>query len=85
MAAKIRLKRTGKKKQCFYRIVVVDSRSPRDGRVIEEIGFYNPHQDPAEVKVDVERLQHWLDNGATPTPKAESILKNRIRETADRK
>ena len=72
---KIRLRRMGAKKNPFYRIVVADSHSPRDGRFIEEIGTYNPITDPAEIKVDVERAQYWIKNGAQPTETAKSLLK----------
>ena len=64
MATKIRLRRMGAKKKPFYRIVVADSRAPRDGRSIEEIGYYNPNVNPAEIKVDVEAAQKWLASGA---------------------
>ena len=67
MAVKIRLKRMGKKKKPFYRIVVADSRSPRDGRFIDEIGTYDPNIEPAEVKIDEEGAKKWLGNGAKPT------------------
>jgi small subunit ribosomal protein S16 len=67
MAVKIRLRRMGAKKAPFYRIVVADSRSPRDGRFIEEIGYYNPIVEPVEVKVDEEKANKWLNNGAQPT------------------
>ena len=67
MAVKIRLRRMGAKKAPFYRIVVADSRYPRDGRFIEEIGYYNPTKDPAEVKIDVEKAQKWISTGAQPT------------------
>ncbi|MEW6573686.1 MAG: 30S ribosomal protein S16 [Bacillota bacterium] len=67
MAVRIRLKRMGAKKQPRYRIVVADARSPRDGRFIEEIGYYNPIADPAEVKIDEERAREWLAKGAKPT------------------
>ena len=67
MAVKIRLKRMGQKKAPFYRIVVADSRSPRDGRFIEEIGTYDPNQDPSVFKVDEEAAKRWLNNGAQPT------------------
>ena len=67
MAVKMRLKRMGAKKRPFYRIVVADSRSPRDGRFIEEVGYYNPIENPAVVKVDKEIALKWLNNGATPT------------------
>ena len=74
MAVKIRLRRMGAKKAPFYRIIVADSRSPRDGRFIEEVGYYNPMTNPAEIKVDAERAQKWLDNGAQPTETVKSIL-----------
>ena len=68
MAVKIRLRRMGSKKAPFYRVVVADSRSPRDGRFIEEIGYYNPITQPeAEVKIDAEKATKWLNNGAQPT------------------
>ena len=67
MAVKIRLKRIGAKKAPFYRVVVADSRYPRDGRFIEEIGTYNPLTDPAEVKIDIEAARKWMANGAQPT------------------
>ena len=67
MAVKIRLRRMGEKKNPFYRIVVADSRSPRDGRFIEEIGTYNPNIEPSEFKVDEELAKKWLANGAQPT------------------
>ena len=69
---KIRLRRMGAKKSPYYRIVVADSHFPRDGRFIEEIGAYNPIADPAEIKVDVERAQYWIKNGAQPTDTAKS-------------
>ena len=72
---KIRLRRMGAKKAPFYRIVVADSRYPRDGRFIEEIGFYNPTTDPAELKVDVERAQAWIKTGAQPTETVRTLLK----------
>ncbi len=74
MAVKIRLRRMGAKKAPFYRIIVADSRSPRDGRFIEEVGYYNPMTNPAEIKVDAEKAQKWLDNGAQPTETVKSIL-----------
>lgn len=67
MAVKIRLKRMGSKKAPFYRLVVAESRSPRDGRFIEEIGTYNPLRDPEEVRIDEEKALTWLKNGATPS------------------
>ena len=72
---KIRLRRMGAKKAPFYRIVVADSRYPRDGRFIEEIGIYNPTTDPAELKVDVERAQACIKTGAQPTETVKALLK----------
>lgn len=75
MAVKIRLKRMGQKKNALYRIVVSDSRSPRDGKFIEEIGTYNPNTDPSEFKVNEELAKKWLTNGAKPTEVVGKILK----------
>lgn len=72
---KIRLRRMGAKKAPFYRIVVADSRSPRDGRFIEEIGTYNPMLEPSEFKVDVEKVREWMKNGAQPTETVKTLLK----------
>lgn len=72
---KIRLKRMGAKKKPFYRIVVADSRSPRDGRFIEEIGYYNPMVEPEEIKIDGEKALEWIKNGAQPTDRARDLLK----------
>ena len=72
---KIRLRRLGAKKAPFYRVVVADSRSPRDGRFIEEIGTYNPLADPVEIKIDSERAQQWIKNGAQPTDTVRVLLK----------
>ena len=72
---KIRLKRMGMKKAPFYRIVVADERSPRDGRFIEEIGTYNPMTQPAEIKVDNDKAQEWLKKGAQPTDTVRALLK----------
>ena len=72
---KIRLRRMGAKKAPFYRIVVADSRYPRDGRFIEEIGTYNPLKEPSELKVDVERAQQWIKDGAQPTDTVRTLLK----------
>ena len=72
---KIRLRRMGAKKAPFYRIVVADSRYPRDGRFIEEIGTYNPVVNPAELKVDVDRAQAWIKTGAQPTETVRDVLK----------
>ncbi|MBQ8381821.1 MAG: 30S ribosomal protein S16 [Eubacteriales bacterium] len=75
MAVKIRLRRMGAKKSPFYRVVVADSRYPRDGRFIEEIGYYNPMTNPAEVKIDAEKAAQWLKNGAQPTETVKALLK----------
>lgn len=75
MAVKIRLRRMGAKKTPFYRIVVADSRYPRDGRFIEKIGYYDPMKSPAEVKIDAEKVQKWISNGAQPTDTVKSLLK----------
>ena len=75
MAVKIRLRRMGQKKAPFYRVVVADSRSPRDGRFIEEIGYYNPMTNQAEIKIDAEKAKTWLTNGAQPTETVKSLLK----------
>ncbi|MDR2486815.1 MAG: 30S ribosomal protein S16 [Clostridiales Family XIII bacterium] len=75
MAVKIRLKRMGAKKKPFYRVVVADSRSPRDGKFIEEIGYFDPLKDPALIKIDSEKARKWLSNGAIPTDTAKALLK----------
>jgi len=75
MAVKIRLRRMGAKKAPYYRIVVADSRNPRDGRFIEEIGVYNPLKEPAEIKVDAEKAKQWISNGAQPTDTVKALLK----------
>ena len=75
MAVKIRLKRMGAKKAPFYRVIVADERSPRDGKFIDEIGYYNPLRDPAEIKIDAAKAEKWLNNGAQPTETVKSILK----------
>ena len=75
MAVKIRLRRMGAKKAPFYRVVVADSRYPRDGRFIEEIGYYNPISEPAEIKIDAEKAKKWISNGAQPTETVKSLLK----------
>ncbi len=72
---KIRLRRMGAKKAPFYRIVVADSRAPRDGAFIEEIGYYNPISDPVELKVDAEKAVKWIKNGAQPTDTVRALLK----------
>jgi ribosomal protein S16 len=75
MSVKIRLKRIGAKKAPFYRVVVADSRYPRDGRFIEELGYYNPLTDPADIKIDPEKAKKWIANGAQPTETVRSLLK----------
>ena len=75
MAVKIRLRRMGQKKAPFYRIVVADARSPRDGRFIEEIGTYDPTVEPSAIKVDAEAAKKWLNNGAQPTEQVSKIFK----------
>lgn len=75
MAVKIRLKRLGAKKAPFYRIVVADSRAPRDGKSIEEIGYYDPTKEPAVVKINAELAKKWLGNGAQPSDTVKALLK----------
>ena len=75
MAVKIRLRRMGAKRAPFYRVVVADSRYPRDGRFIEEIGTYDPTQDPAVVNIDAEKATKWISNGAQPTDTVKALLK----------
>ncbi len=75
MAVKIRLTRLGKKKQPTYRVIVADERAPRDGRFIEEIGFYDPTQEPSVVKIDTEKAKDWLGKGAKPTDTVAKLLK----------
>ena len=72
---KIRLRRMGAKKNPYYRIVVADSRSPRDGRCIEELGTYDPQANPSAITVDVEKAQNWIKNGAQPTDTVRGLLK----------
>ena len=72
---KIRLRRMGAKKAPFYRVIVADSRVPRDGRFIEELGYYNPLTEPAEIKIDAERAQQWIKDGAQPTDTVRSLMK----------
>ncbi len=76
MAVKMRLKRMGKKKAPYYRVIVADSRSPRDGRFIEEIGTYDPNVEPAAVKIDKDSAEKWIKNGAQPTETVARLLKN---------
>jgi small subunit ribosomal protein S16 len=75
MAVKIRLRRMGAKKAPFYRIVVADSRSPRDGKFIEELGYYNPITEPSDVKIDAEKAKAWIANGAQPSDTVRSLFK----------
>ena len=72
---KIRLKRMGAHKQPFYRVVVEDSRAPRDGKFIEEVGYYNPMTEPKEIKIDAEKAKKWLANGAQPTETVKALFK----------
>ena len=80
---KIRLRRMGAKKNPYYRIVVADSRSPRDGRFIEEIGTYNPVVSPSEINVDVGRAEYWIKNGAQPTDTVRALLKKAEAQKAE--
>ena len=75
MAVKIRLTRLGKKKAPTYRVIVADERAPRDGRFIEELGYYDPTKDPSVIKIDTERAQEWIKNGAKPTDTVAKLLK----------
>lgn len=75
MAVKIRLRRMGAKKKPFYRVVVADSRAPRDGKCIEEVGYFNPMVEPNEIKLDMEKTKKWISNGAQPTERVKSIIK----------
>lgn len=75
MAVKIRLRRLGAKRAPFYRVVVADSRYPRDGRFIEEIGYYDPTKDPTDVKIDADKAKTWIANGAQPTDTVKALLK----------
>ena len=75
MAVKIRLKRIGAKKTPFYRVIVADERSPRNGRFIDELGYYNPLTDPADIKIDAEKANKWLANGAQPTDTVKALFK----------
>lgn len=85
MAVKIRLKRIGAKKSPFYRIVVADSRAARNGRFIEELGYYNPLTEPKTVKIDNDRAQNWLNNGAKPTDSVDRLFKaNGVYEQEER-
>ena len=75
MSTRIRLRRVGRKKQVFYRIVVTDKQSPRDGRIVETIGHYNPRTEPATITVDADKARTWLERGATPSDTVRSLLK----------
>ena len=75
MAVRIRLKRTGKKNNPCWRIVAADSRSPRDGKNLEELGFYNPTADPVELQLNLERVEHWISKGAQPSVQVASLIK----------
>ena len=75
MAVKIRLRRMGAKKSPYYRIVVADSRYPRDGRFIEEVGYYNPTKEPVELKIDGDKVKEWIAKGAQPTDTVKALLK----------
>ena len=75
MSVKIRLKRMGAKKKPFYRVVVADSRSPRDGKFIEEIGYFNPLTEPEDIKIDGEKAKQWINDGAQPTERVRALLK----------
>ena len=75
MAVKIRLRRMGAKKAPFYRVIVADERSPRDGKFIDEIGYYNPLTEPAEIKIDAAKAEKWLNDGAQPTETVKALLK----------
>ena len=74
MSVKLRLSRVGAKKNPFYRVVVTDSRSPRDGRFIEHVGVYNPNRDPVEIRFDMDRVKHWLSVGATASDTVSELL-----------
>lgn len=75
MAVKMRLRRMGKKKAPYYRVVIADERSPRDGRFIDEIGYYDPNEDPSIIKFDEEAAKKWIANGAQPTDRVAKLLK----------
>ncbi len=78
MAVKIRLARFGKKSQPFYRVVVADSRFPRDGRFIEQVGYYDPKKDPPKVKLDLDKIENWIKKGAQPTETVKKLI-NRVK------
>ena len=74
MAVKIRLKRMGAKKAPFYRVIVADSRSPRDGKIIEKIGTYDPMTEPGTINLDKAKVEQWIKNGAKPTPTVKALI-----------
>ncbi len=74
---KIRLKRVGKKKAPFYHVVVADSKSPRDGKIIEQVGTYDPMTDPATINLDIEKVEKWIKNGAKPTDTVKALIENK--------
>ena len=82
MATRIRMSRAGAKKRPFYRIVIADSRSPRDGRFIEQLGVYDPLRNPVEFRIDEQRLAHWLKNGALPSQTVSELLRRQRRGAA---
>ena len=84
MAVRIRLKRMGRKKSPFYRIVVADARTTRDGKAIAEIGSYDPTKDPAEVKIDLEAAKKWIANGAQPSDTVKSLIKKADSDTVSK-
>lgn len=77
MSVRVRLTRVGSKKNPIWRVVVADQRSPRDGRIIESVGRYNPQTEPSEIVIDEERVRHWLDRGAQPTHSVKKLLRNK--------
>ena len=79
MSVRVRLTRVGSKKNPIWRVVVADQRSPRDGRVIEQVGRYNPQTDPSEIVLNEERIRHWIDRGAQPTRTVERLMKIQAR------
>jgi small subunit ribosomal protein S16 len=83
MAVHIRLTRKGRKKQPFYRIIVADSHSPRDGKFLDILGTYDPMQDPAVIKVDTDKLDAWMDKGAQPSTTVKSLLKKHAEESVE--
>lgn len=83
MALKVRLARTGAKKKPFYRVVVAEARGPRDGKFVEQVGVYDPTLDPAEIRLDMDRVEHWVQHGAQPTDTVASLIRRARRaETA---